>query len=96
MTAENSLPISENTLPPCELFAVLDTRKSETWSRCDVCDRPEAAHGNPGRRILSGGEIEALRRRMIVEIFEKVEAERQSVESNGHTPLDSQGPAADS
>src|ERR1700680_1392166 len=96
MTGENSLPISESTLPPCELFAVLDTRKSETRSLCDVCDRPEAAHGNPGRRILSGAEIEALRRRMIVEIYEKSEAEHQSIDSNGQPPGDRQGPAADS
>lgn len=83
MTGENSLPISENKLPPCELFAVLDTRKSETWSQCDVCDRPEAAHGNPGRRTLSGAEIETLRRRMIVEIYEKGEAEHQGSGSDG-------------
>jgi hypothetical protein len=86
MTGENSLPISESRLPPCELFTVLESRESETWSLCDVCDRPEAAHGNPGRRTLSGGEIEELRRRMIVEIYEKLEAERQSTDNNGHPP----------
>jgi hypothetical protein len=83
MTGENSLPIPESRLPPCELFTVLDTRKSETWPQCDVCDRPEAAHGNPGRRILSGGEIEALRRRLIVEMFDKLEAEHQSSTTDG-------------
>jgi hypothetical protein len=97
MTGENSLPISESTLPPCERFTVLEWRKSGTRFQCDVCDRPEAAHQNPGRRTLSGGEIETIRRRMIVEIYEKLEEKRQSIDSNGHTDLSDggQGPVAD-
>jgi hypothetical protein len=67
---------SQNRLPPCERFAVLESRKIET-AQCDVCDQPEAAHESLGRRILSGAEIEALRRRMIVETYEKLEEERQ-------------------
>jgi hypothetical protein len=86
MTGENSLPISESSSPPCERFTVLESRKSETWSLCDVCDRPETAHGNPGRRTLPGGEIEALRRSMIVAIFDKLEEERQRSANNGREP----------
>lgn len=67
----------KNGLPPCERFTVLESRKSQTVPQCDVCDQVEAAHENLGRRILSGGEIEALRRRMIVETYEKREEERR-------------------
>jgi len=83
MTGENSLPTSENKLPPCELFSVLDWRKSQTRLQCDVCDRPEAEHQTPGRRTLSGAEIEDRRRRMLVAMYEKLEEERRSVPSNG-------------
>jgi len=68
---------------PCERFTVLESRKGEKLSQCDVCDHPEAAHEKPGRRILSGGEIEALRRRMIVETHDKLEEHRQR--SDGST-----------
>jgi hypothetical protein len=68
---------------PCERFTVLESRRSESLSQCDVCDHPEAAHETPGRRILSGGEIEALRRRMIVETHDKLEERRQR--SDGST-----------
>lgn len=67
---------SKNGLPPCERFTVLESRQSEV-SRCDVCEQLEAAHVNVGRRRLSGGEIEALRRRMLVELYEKREEEGQ-------------------
>ncbi|HTJ26003.1 MAG TPA: hypothetical protein VMA36_07550 [Candidatus Limnocylindria bacterium] len=65
----------DEDVPPCERFTVLDSRREEI-SRCDVCDQLESAHDVGGRRILSGGEIEALRRRMLVETFEKREQER--------------------
>jgi hypothetical protein len=71
----------ENSLPPCERFAVLESRTIET-SRCDVCDQLEAAHHSPGRRVLSGAEIEALRRRMIVETYEALEEERRHSEGS--------------
>lgn len=67
---------------PCEHFTVLESR-SATVSTCDVCDLREAAHPNPGRRVVSGGEIEALRRRMIVERYEAHEEQQRRVQSNG-------------
>lgn len=55
---------------PCERFTILDWRPGEDIPKCDVCDHVESAHANAGRRRLSGGEIEALRRRLIEENFE--------------------------
>jgi hypothetical protein len=72
----------EGSLPPCERFTVLEWRKNEN-AQCDVCDRPQSAHQNPGRRTLSGGEIEALRRRMIVELYDKLEAEHPGSDNDG-------------
>ncbi len=66
----------ENSLGPCERFTVLASRTNQTLSQCDVCDHIESSHENPGRRILSGGEIEELRRRILVATFEKREEER--------------------
>jgi hypothetical protein len=86
MTGESSLPISQNKLPPCECFTILEWRKGATWPQCDVCDRPEAEHENPGRRTLSGGEIEAIRRRMIIAIFDEREEERPPSADNGREP----------
>ncbi len=74
MTGDDS---GDSALPPCERFTVLDWRPSGGPSQCDVCDQPEAAHGQPGRRTLSGGEIEELRRRMIVERHDRREAEQR-------------------
>jgi len=67
----------ESSLGPCERFTVLESRSSEPLSQCEVCDHPEAAHDTPGRRIVSGGDIEALRRRMIEETHDKLEERRQ-------------------
>ena len=61
---------------PCERFTVLDWRPGEDIAKCDVCDHVESAHENPGRRRLSGGEIEAERRRLIEVNFENQQAER--------------------
>jgi hypothetical protein len=61
-------------MEPCERFAVLDWRPDENIPNCDVCDHVESAHRNPGRRRLSGGEIEAQRRRLIEEMYEKQQA----------------------
>ncbi len=58
-------------MKPCERFTVLEPRTSATPSRCDVCDHTEGAHENPGRRTLSGGEIEEIRRRMLMENFDR-------------------------
>jgi hypothetical protein len=72
--------MGENSMKPCERFAVLESRGSTSLSRCDVCDHSEAAHENPGHRTLSGGEIEELRRRMLIENFESREAESQGAD----------------
>jgi hypothetical protein len=71
----------ESGLGPCEQFTVLDSRRNKNPSQCEVCDHPEAAHGSVGRRTLSGGEIEELRRRIIIERFERQQDERPR--SNG-------------
>lgn len=80
MTDEDKPP--ESKLPPCERFTVLDTRKGGNL-QCDVCDQLEGAHQNAGRRTMSGGQIEELRRRIIVERFEMLEAQRQAAAGNG-------------
>jgi hypothetical protein len=67
----------EQAFPPCECFAVLDIRRPEV-SRCDVCDHVESAHAMPGRRVLSGGEIEALRRRLLIERYAARERDESS------------------
>jgi len=74
----------ETKLPPCDRFTVLDMRKDRR-PQCDVCDQLEEDHQNPGRRTMSGAEIEALRRSMIVEIYEKLEAEHQNNGSDGRS-----------
>jgi hypothetical protein len=73
----------ESSLPPCDCFTVLEWRESEKASQCDVCDRPRAAHANPGLRISSGGEIEALRRRIIVETYDQLERQRERNDPDG-------------
>ncbi len=66
---------------PCERFTVLEWRKGASLLTCDVCDHAEAAHENPGQRTLSGDEIEELRRRMLVENFDKQEEERRRADA---------------
>ncbi|MGH7754724.1 MAG: hypothetical protein ACREM8_00365 [Vulcanimicrobiaceae bacterium] len=48
---------------------MVDSRASAAPSECDVCDQPEAVHPSPGRRILSGAEVEELRRQVLIERF---------------------------
>ena len=60
---------AENTMPPCDQFTALATRRGEPPT-CDVCGQPEADHQRPGRRTMTGGEVEALRRRMLMERYE--------------------------
>ena len=61
-------------MEPCERFAVLASRPDENIPKCDVCDHLESAHQNPGHRRLTGAEIEAERRRLIEEMYEKQQA----------------------
>ncbi|MBV9438426.1 MAG: hypothetical protein JOZ24_00390 [Candidatus Eremiobacteraeota bacterium] len=56
-------------LPPCDRFTVLKIREFVPLT-CDVCDHPQSAHAQPGRRIVSGGEMEELRRSKLVELYE--------------------------
>jgi hypothetical protein len=71
----------DSSLGPCEQFTELESHRSTNPARCEVCDHSEAAHGGAGRRTLTGGEIEELRRRIIIERFERQQQERQR--SNG-------------
>lgn len=76
----------EDGLQPCERFAVLESRQGRELSRCDVCDHIEEAHQAPGRRVLSGGEIEELRRRRLIATFEKTQDERRQREPDVPSP----------
>lgn len=62
---------AQNATPACDQFTALDTRRVEP-SRCDVCGQPEGDHEKPGRRTVTGAEVEALRRRMLMELYEKM------------------------
>ncbi|MBV8367773.1 MAG: hypothetical protein JO036_02400 [Candidatus Eremiobacteraeota bacterium] len=61
-------------MEPCERFAVLDWRPDENIPKCDVCDHLESSHENPGRRRLSGAQIEAQRRQLIEAMYDKQQA----------------------
>jgi hypothetical protein len=65
----------EERLGPCDCFTVLESRQTETTSPCEVCDHIRAEHGN-GIRTLTGGEIEALRKRVLIERYESRQKER--------------------
>jgi hypothetical protein len=62
---------AQNATPACDQFTVLDTRRGEP-SRCDVCGQPEGDHEKLGRRTVTGAEVEALRRRMLMELYERL------------------------
>lgn len=63
-------------LGPCDRFTVLETRKGEGVPQCEVCEHIQAEHANPEIRFLAGGEIEALRRRILIERFERRQQEQ--------------------
>jgi len=80
----------ESHLGPCERFTLLESNQGEHVAQCEVCDHPESAHESAGRRTLSGGQIEELRRRILIERFDQQQAERQrsvppspSISANG-------------
>ena len=73
-------------MEPCERFAVLDSRADENIAKCDVCDHLESAHENAGHRRLSGAEIEAQRRRLIEEMYEKQQAAGRGGAAGGIAP----------
>lgn len=74
MTQEN-----EN-LQPCERFTLLESRRNQNLLRCDVCDHIEESHADAGRRVLTGEEVEELRRRRLIASFEKMQEERRRQE----------------
>ncbi len=69
-------------MQPCNRFAVLDSRRDERESRCDVCGHLERDHEQPGRQRMTGGEIEALRRRLIIERYDKLEEQQPRSEDD--------------
>ena len=66
----------------CDQFSVLASRENQDISRCDVCDQGQSAHSTPGRRVVSGGEMESLRKEMLIAIHERREAANPSQHSN--------------
>ena len=70
----------ESNVGPCELFTLLASSQLQNVTQCEVCDHPESAHQSAGRRALSGGEIEELRRRIIVQRFEQLQEDREEGE----------------
>lgn len=67
---------AENELGPCDCFTVLESGQSENVPQCPVCDHIRADHAGTGIRVLTGGEIEALRRRILIERFERRQEEQ--------------------
>jgi hypothetical protein len=65
----------DDALQPCERFTVLASHPGRNVTACDVCDHPEEAHANSGRRTLSGAQIEALRREILIKRFDRREQE---------------------
>jgi hypothetical protein len=68
--------MTEHDLGPCDCFTVLASRQSERVPQCEVCDHIQAEHEGNGIRILTGGEIEALRRRILIERYERRQREQ--------------------
>jgi hypothetical protein len=66
---------SDDQLGPCDCFTVLETHKGQNVQQCEVCDHLQAEHEGTGIRISTGGEIEALRRRILIERYERRQQE---------------------
>jgi len=64
-------------LAPCERFTIVESRQTQNILRCDVCEHVEDVHKTAGRRVLTGGEIEELRRQRLIAGFEKMQEERK-------------------
>ncbi len=64
-----------DVLGPCECFTVLETRINEPVLECEVCDHIAAEHERAGTRVLTGGEIEALRKQILIERYERRQQE---------------------
>ena len=73
----------ENANVPCDMFTILEWRESDRLLRCDVCDQAEEVHPQPGRRRVSGAEMEELRKRLLMMTFERQEEASRRKESNG-------------
>ena len=72
-------------MPPCDCFTILQSRPYERTVRCDVCDHVEEDHEGSGRRVLSGADVEALRRKFLIEKFDRQEEDRKRHASNGES-----------
>lgn len=72
-------------MPTCEIFTILDSREGDRLARCDVCDRVEEDHESRGRRRLTGGQIEELRRQMLMTTYAKQEEDRKRHQANGES-----------
>ncbi len=71
---------ANDDLQPCERFTLLESRRSQNLLRCDVCDHIADAHADAGRRVLTGEEVEEMRRRRLIARFEKMKEERRALD----------------
>ncbi len=67
--------MNDDALGPCERFTVLESRTVQT-PNCEVCDHIAAVHASEETRVLTGGEIEALRKRILIERYERRQQEQ--------------------
>lgn len=65
---------ADDALGPCDCFTVLEWRQTPN-PQCDVCDHIQAEHAGSGTRVLTGGEIEELRRQILIKRYERREQE---------------------
>ena len=75
--------MTENSLPACDCFTILETRTNFVPSVCDVCERAQDDHQTTERRRLSGTQIEELRKRLIIQRYEQMQERREQHEANG-------------
>lgn len=64
----------DDALGPCDCFTVLESR-TQRVPQCEVCDHIAAEHGSSNERVLTGGEIETLRKRVLIKRYERRQKE---------------------
>ena len=74
----------------CDRFTILESREGDRLARCDVCDQVEEDHDTKGRRRMTGGQIEELRRKMLMMTYSKQEEDRKRREGNGESTVHQQ------
>lgn len=67
--------MTDDALGPCDCFTVLES-STQRVPQCEVCDHIAAEHGSSAIRVLTGGEIEVLRKRILIERFERRQQEQ--------------------